>query len=44
LQPTERVLLSVGAFENYSVIFILLLIKDNELKTYSSAPIAAKPC
>jgi hypothetical protein len=30
--------------ENYSFTYFPLQNKDNELKRYSSAPIAAKPC
>ena len=35
---------AVGGFEKPQLNYFLLMIKDKDSKTYSSAPIAAKLC
>ena len=44
LPITSKVLLSVWVFEKLQFHLFRLQIKDNELKTYSSAHIAATQC
>jgi hypothetical protein len=44
LQLTVQGLPKYGSLKNFSLAFILMMIKDNVLQTFSKAPISANRC